>query len=479
MLNTYSMKTSSLMLPFSSINQLNLESTLKDLSLYDDQVDINQPGIILTQKLEENPLIPGVMLTQNGRFSGMISRRIFLECLSRPYGRELFLQRSIRSLQRFAQSQLLVLSGDTLIVEAAHRVVKRSPELLYEPIIVQLTENQHQLLDIQQLLVAQSSIHQLATELLRQQTQSQLIQTEKLASLGKMVAGVAHEIRNPVSCILGNSSCLLNYYQDLIKLIQTYEENIEKPCPAIDDVKAEIDFEFLQQDLGEAVKSILVSSERLSQLVNSLHSFSHMDGSQRREINIHDCLDGTLLILKNRLKHGIEVVKNYGDIPLLKCYSGQLSQVFMNLISNAIDALEEREENGQQFPKIEINTQVKILSQDQIYPAQLAQFSQGNRLLYCLPSDQKSLSLVEQDIFDIDVESEWLSISIRDNGMGIPQEIQTQIFDTFFTTKPAGKGTGLGLAISYQIISEKHGGQLNFISNLGVGTEFEILLPIL
>ncbi|MGL4502488.1 MAG: sensor histidine kinase [Planktothrix sp.] len=476
MLNTYPMQTSSLMVPFSSINELNLGSTLKDLSLYDAQVDINQPGIILTQMLEENPLIPGVMLTQNGQFSGMISRRIFLECLSRPYGRELFLQRSIRSLQRFAQSQLLVLSGDSLIVEAAHRVVKRSPELLYEPLVVQLTENRHQLLDIQQLLVAQSHIHQLATELLRQQAQSQLIQTEKLASLGKMVAGVAHEIRNPVSCILGNSSCLLNYYQDLIKLIQTYEENIEKPCPAIDDVKAEIDFEFLQQDLGEAVKSILVSSERLSQLVNSLHSFSHMDGSQRREINIHDCLDGTLLILKNRLKQGIEVVKNYGDIPLIKCYSGQLSQVFMNLISNAIDALEETD---QQSPKIEINTQIKTLSQDQIYPAQLAQLSQGNRLLYCLPTDQESLSLSEQDILDIDGNPEWLSVSIRDNGMGIPKEIQARIFDTFFTTKPAGKGTGLGLAISYQIISEKHGGQLNFISNLGLGTEFEILLPII
>ncbi|MGL6139449.1 MAG: sensor histidine kinase [Planktothrix sp.] len=476
MLNTYPMQTSSLMVPFSSINELNLGSTLKDLSLYDAQVDINQPGIILTQMLEENPLIPGVMLTQNGQFSGMISRRIFLECLSRPYGRELFLQRSIRSLQRFAQSQLLVLSGDSLIVEAAHRVVKRSPELLYEPLVVQLTENRHQLLDIQQLLVAQSHIHQLATELLRQQAQSQLIQTEKLASLGKMVAGVAHEIRNPVSCILGNSSCLLNYYQDLIKLIQTYEENIEKPCPAIDDVKAEIDFEFLQQDLGEAVKSILVSSERLSQLVNSLHSFSHMDGSQRREINIHDCLDGTLLILKNRLKQGIEVVKNYGDIPLIKCYSGQLSQVFMNLISNAIDALEETD---QQSPKIEINTQIKTLSQDQIYPSQLAQLSQGNRLLYCLPTDQESLSLSEQDILDIDGNPEWLSVSIRDNGMGIPKEIQARIFDTFFTTKPAGKGTGLGLAISYQIISEKHGGQLNFISNLGLGTEFEILLPII
>ncbi|HAO13002.1 MAG TPA: ATP-binding protein [Planktothrix sp. UBA8407] len=476
MLNTYPMETSSLMLPFSSINQLNLESTLKDLSLYDAQVDVNQPGIILTQKLEENPLIPGVMLTQNGQFTGMISRRIFLECLSRPYGRELFLQRSIRSLQRFAQSQLLVLSGDTLIVEAAHRVVKRSPESLYEPIVVQLTENHHQLLDIQQLLVAQSHIHQLATELLRQQAQSELIQTEKLASLGKMVAGVAHEIRNPVSCIVGNSSCLLNYYQDLMKLIQTYEENIEKPCTAIDDVKAEIDFEFLQPDLGEAIKSVLVSSERLGQLVNSLHSFSHIDGSQRREINIHDCLDGTLLILKNRLKQKIEVVKNYGDIPLLKCYSGQLSQVFMNLISNAIDALEETD---QQSPKIEINTQVKTLSEDQIYPAQLAQLTQGNRLLHCLPTYQESRSLIDPDILGIDVNSEWLSISIRDNGMGIPQEIQSRIFDTFFTTKPAGKGTGLGLAISYQIISEKHSGQLNFISDLGVGTEFEILLPII
>ncbi|CAD5913037.1 sensor histidine kinase [Planktothrix agardhii] len=479
MVNIYDTEMQFSLLPFSSINDLDLESTLKNLSLYDVQVDVNQPGIIVTRKLEENPLIPGVILTQDGQFSGMISRRRFLEHLSRPYGRELFLQRSIRSLQRFAKIELLVLSGDTLIVEAAHQVVKRSPELLYEPIIVQLTENYHQLLDIQQLLVAQSHIHQLATELLRQQAQSELIQTEKLASLGKMVAGVAHEIRNPVSCIVGNSSCLLNYYQDLMKLIQTYEENIEKPCTAIDDVKAEIDFEFLQPDLGEAIKSILVSSERLGQLVNSLHSFSHIDGNQRREINIHDCLDGTLLILKNRLKQKIEVVKNYGDIPLIKCYSGQLSQVFINLISNAIDALEEREETDQQSPKIEINTRVKTLSEDQIYPAQLAQLSQVNRLLYCLPTYKESRSLIDQNILDIDVNSEWLSICIRDNGMGIPQEIQSRIFDTFFTTKPAGKGTGLGLAISYQIISEKHGGQLNFISDLGVGTEFEILLPII
>ncbi|CAD5925967.1 Sensor kinase CckA [Planktothrix tepida] len=476
MVNLHAMETPSLPLAFSSIHNLELESTLQDLSLYDVQVDIKEQGIILAKKLEVNSLIPGVILTEDGQFTGMISRRRFLEQLSRPYGRELFLQRSIRSLQRFAQAELLVLPGNTLIVEAAHKAVQRSPELLYEPIVVQVTENRYQLLDTQQLLVAQSHIHQLTTELLRQQAQSQLIQTEKLASLGKMVAGVAHEIRNPVSCILGNSGCLLNYYQDLMKLIKTYEENTEKPCALIDDLKAEIDFEFLQQDLGEAIKSILVSSERLSQLVNSLHSFSHMDGNHRREINIHDCIDGTLLILKNRLKQGIEVIKNYDDIPLFKCYSGQLSQVFMNLISNAIDALEDGKQNGQKYPRIEIDTQVKMLSEDQIYPARLAQLSQENRLLYSFPTYKKA---IDQDILEIDVNSEWLSIRIRDNGNGIPLEIQSRIFDTFFTTKPAGKGTGLGLAISYQIIREKHGGQLNFISTPGMGTEFEILLPLL
>ncbi|MBD2482903.1 sensor histidine kinase [Planktothrix sp. FACHB-1365] len=476
MVNLQPMETPSSPLPFSSIHNLELESTLQDLSLYDVQVDIKEQGMILAKKLEVNPLIPGVILKEDGEFTGMISRRRFLEQLSRPYGRELFLQRSIRSLQRFAQVELFVLPGKTLIVEAAHKAVQRSPELLYEPIIVQLTENRYQLLDTQQLLVAQSHIHQLTTELLRQQAQSQLIQTEKLASLGQMVAGVAHEIRNPVSCILGNSGCLLNYYQDLMKLIKTYEENTEKPCALIDDLKAEIDFEFLQQDLGEAIKSILVSSERLSQLVNNLHSFSYMDGNQRREINIHDCIDSTLLILKNRLKQGIEVIKNYDDIPLFKCYSGQLSQVFMNLISNAIDALEDGKQNGQKSPRIEIHTQVKMLSEDQIYPARLAQLSQENRLLYSFPTYKKA---IDQDILEIDVNSEWLSIRIRDNGNGIPPEIQSRIFDTFFTTKPAGKGTGLGLAISHQIIREKHGGQLNFISTPGVGTEFEILLPLL
>ncbi len=481
-MSTYYPEEVAEVLPFSSISQLNLESTLKDLSLYDIQVDVSQLGMLIAQKLEVNPLIPGVILTEQEQFVGMISRRRFLERLSRPYGRELFLQRPIRSLHRFSQTELLILSGDTLIVDAAHQAVQRAPELLYEPIIVNLSNNRYQLLDVQQLLVAQSHIHQLTTELLRQQTQSQLIQSEKLASLGQMVAGVAHEIRNPTSCILGNASCLGNYYQDLIKLLQTYEEQLEQPCPVIETLKQEIEFEFLQQDLGEAVKSIQVSAERLSQLVNSLHSFSHMDGNQRRETNIHDCIDSTLLILKNRLKQGIQVVKNYGNIPLIRCYSGQLSQVFMTLIANAIDALEDSKSSAQMVPLISISTSLK--SNFDIYPNDLAnqtQLSNSNRFVSFLlrNSEQKITSVVSEESLDLTCISEWVSIKIVDNGIGIPESIQARIFETFFTTKPAGKGTGLGLAISHQIVTEKHGGQLRCVSTPQQGTEFEILLPII
>lgn len=481
MINTCCSEDVSALLPFSSISQLSLESTLQDLSLYNTQADINQLGIVIAEKLEANPLIPGVILTEQGQLMGMISRRRFLERLSRPYGRELFLQRTISSLHRFAKTELLMLSGNTLIVDAAHQAVQRSPELLYEPIIVHLADNCYQLLDVQQLLVAQSHIHQLTTELLRQQTQSQLIQSEKLASLGQMIAGIAHEIRNPTSCILGNASCLENYYQDLLKLLQTYQDQFQEPCPIIEELKQQIEFDFIQQDLGEVVTSIKVSAERLSQLVNSLHSFSHMDGNQQRETNIHDCIDSTLLILKNRLKQGIKVVKNYGDIPLIRCYSGQISQVFMNLIANAIDALEESKSSPHKALIISISTAIKTDSDiDVSHEANKAQISQSNHLVsFLLKGASHNPTLLGHEPVDSTSISEWLSIKIADNGIGIPEALQSQIFETFFTTKPAGKGTGLGLAISYQIITEKHSGQLRCVSTPHQGTEFEILLPII
>ena len=462
-----------------AIGELCLDSTLQELSLYDFQVEATDLGMQISQMLEANPLLPGVIVTHQGEFAGMISRRRFLEFISRPFGRELFLKRPVRALYRFAETESLIFPSNTLIVDAARKSLLRSKELLYEPIVVQVSPQTYSLLDVHELLVAQSNIHELATKLLRQQTQSQLIQTEKLASLGQMVAGVAHEIRNPVTCIRGNIGFLSNYWKDIMDLLSAYE-HIVGDSEKIDELKKDIDFDFLQEDWVEILKSMKVSSERLTELVTSLHTFSHMDETKLKEANIHECIDSTLLIMKNRLKYGFKVVKSYGDLPLVKCYSGQLSQVFMNIISNAIDALEEAKGEKGFVPAITIETEVIDSSDGDCVNSELIQnYVRGDR------QNSKQLSSASQNR-DFSLEAAknnqnnaWIAIRISDNGPGIPPEIQRRIFDTFFTTKPAGKGTGLGLAITHQIVTEKHTGKLNLHSTPGTGTEFEILLPLI
>ncbi|MEG4074787.1 HAMP domain-containing sensor histidine kinase [Microcoleus sp. Pol14C2] len=461
------------------LGELCLDSTLQQLSLYDFQVEATDWGMRISQMLEANPLLPGVIVTHQGEFAGMISRRRFLEFISRPFGRELFLKRPVRALYRFAETESLIFPSNTLIVDAARKSLLRSKELLYEPIVVQLSPQTYSLLDVHELLVAQSNIHELATKLLRQQTQSQLIQTEKLASLGQMVAGVAHEIRNPVTCISGNLGFLSNYSKDIMELLSAYEQivgNSEK----IDQLKKHIEFDFLQEDWVEILKSMKVSSQRLTELVTSLHTFSHMDETHLKQANIHECIDSTLLIMKNRLKYGIEVVKSYGDLPLVKCYSGQLSQVFMNIISNAIDALEEVKEEKGFMPAITIETEVINSCDGDCVNSELIQnYVMGDR------QNAKPLSSASQngdfcpEAGAKNQNNAWIAIRIADNGPGIPPEIQRRIFETFFTTKPAGKGTGLGLAITHQIVTEKHKGKLNLHSTPGTGTEFEILLPLI
>jgi signal transduction histidine kinase len=417
---------------------LNLESTVKELSLWDFQVLPSCLGYDVAQQFAINPLIPGVVLVEQGVLVGMISQRRFLEFMSRPYGLDLFTKRSLKTLLNFLPSDVLILPGETLIVAAARQSLQRCPQSLYEPIVVQIAPQTYRLLDVHQLLVAQSQIHELATQLLHEQTQAQLLQAEKMASLGRMIAGIAHEITNPVNCIAGNFPFLSKYFSDLIDLAQTYEAENPTHSLAVQKKKEKIDFEFLQEDLPALLTSIKVSAERLTQIVGSLRSFSHMDENKRKPADIHECIDSTLLILNNQLKRGIQVVKNYGNLPLVNCYSGQLSQVFMNIFSNAIDAIWENKNHSENWqPQIEITTAV-----------------------------------IEPE------NPQFISIKIADNGIGIPPELQKQIFEIFFTTKPVGKGTGLGLAISNQIISEKHGGKLQMKSQPGVGTEFEIILPL-
>ncbi len=425
--------------------KLHLDSTLADLTLFDFEIEVTCPGAELAKALSENPLLPGAILTDSGKFVGTISRRRFLEHLSRPYGLELFSRRPLKALHNFTKIESLTFPSYLPIGMAARQSLGRSPELLYEPIVVEMEPDVYRLLDVHQLLIAQSQIYELTTQMLQEQTRSHTIQTEKMASLGRMVAGIAHEIKNPVNCISGNMGFLGNYCQDLLELVAVYEEEVENHPDKIEQIIEKIDLEFLRQDLPKLVQSLVVSSERLTKIVGGMQNFSHLDETARKPADLHECLDSTLLILNNQIKYDIKLVKNYGDLPLVDCYSGQLSQVFMNLLGNAIDALLERKQKEASHPK-----------GDKTWTPELAI---ATELVNC-------------------EEQSAVIIRIADNGTGIPPQIQQRIFDTFFTTKPVGKGTGLGLAISNEIVRDKHKGQLNLNSAVGRGTEFEIILPL-
>ncbi|TAE56923.1 MAG: HAMP domain-containing protein [Nostocales cyanobacterium] len=262
-------------------------------------------------------------------------------------------------------------------------------------------------------------------------TQGQLIQTEKMSSLGEMVAGIAHEINNPVNFIYGNIQCAENYFQDLIDLLYVYKQQYPEKNQIIDNKIADIDLEFIIEDISKLMFSMKLGSQRIREIVLSLRNFSRLDEAEMKDVDIHEGIDNTLLILNHRLKQEIDIIKNYGNLPVIDCYPAQLNQVFMNIISNAIDALTE-----------------------------------------CKDKDNKQILINTSK-----VNHESIKVSIRDNAMGIPEDQINKLFDPFYTTKPVGKGTGLGLSICYQII-EKHQGKIEVVSVLGEGTEFIIYLPI-
>lgn len=315
------------------------------------------------------------------------------------------------------------------------------------------------------LTQTQQQTEQLACTLQNlKQTQTHLIQTEKMSSLGQLVAGVAHEINNPVNFIYGNLSYTSQYALDLLNLLHLYQQHYPNPVPEIAERCQAIDLDFLDEDLPKILNSMKIGSERIRKLVLSLRNFSRLDQAEMKPVDIHDGIDSTLLILQHRLKEkpshsGIKVVKLYGELPLIECYASQLNQVFMNVLSNAIDALEEYNAN-------------RSLEDSKTSPSQITiRTSLSNNLEESKEVDKGLNNNLPSDIPSV-------VIQISDNGSGIPKEVQDQIFDPFFTTKPIGKGTGLGLSISYQIVVEKHQGMFKCISQPGEGTEFWIEIPI-
>ena len=286
-------------------------------------------------------------------------------------------------------------------------------------------------------------LEKIVTEL--QRTQSQLVQSEKMSSLGQLVAGVAHEINNPVNFIFGNLTHAHEYIQDLLNLLELYQKHYPQPHAEIVSEAEAIDLEFLIEDLPKLLGSMKVGADRIQTIVRSLRNFSRMDEAEMKAVDIHEGLDSTLMILQNRLKDkpehpAIEVIKDYGNLPLVECYAGQLNQVFMNILSNAIDALEERDKT-------------RTFEQMKQHPSQI-------QIRTELTSSGK------------------VRIRLIDNGPGMTEAVKAQITNPFFTTKPIGKGTGLGMSISYQIITDKHGGTLQCHSQPGEGAEFILEIPL-
>lgn len=268
-------------------------------------------------------------------------------------------------------------------------------------------------------------------------TQAQLIQSEKMSSIGNLVAGVAHEINNPVNFIHGNLSPATEYFQDLLNLVKLYQQHFPDPPTEIKAQIEAINLDFLQEDVLKLLNSMRIGTDRIQEIVMSLRNFSRHDEAEFKRVDIHQGIDNTLMLLQNRLKGTLEhpeivAIKDYGQLPLIECYSGQLNQVFMNLLNNAIDSV------STQFigntPQIKIHTQV--------------------------------------------LNSHRILIKISDNGWGIPEELQPKLFDPFFTTKQVGQGRGLGLFICHQIVVDKHGGNLYCHSELGKGAEFYVEIPI-
>jgi two-component system, NtrC family, sensor kinase len=318
--------------------------------------------------------------------------------------------------------------------------------LVYKPLyeeIVQRATIESELRNFQEVLKQNAA--ELEETVLKLQQMPQLIQAEKMTSLERLVAGIAHEINNPITFVQNNLVHVEGYAQDLVDTVKLYRERYPAPDEQIQEWTELIDLDFLKKDLADTIKSIKGGTERVTNIVLALRDFSRLDEADLKVVDIHSGLDSTLLILQHSLHSPlsgstIQVLKTYGTLSKITCFPRQLNQVFLNLLTNSIDAIKLAYAKGQ--------------------------YSQPGNTAGCITIGTSM------------VDDQWIKIIIADNGAGIVEKFQKKIFDPFFTTKPIGKGTGMGLSISYQIVVEQHNGRLEYYSKENEGSEFVIYLPV-
>ena len=311
--------------------------------------------------------------------------------------------------------------------------------------VVLRIENQINLRLLQVKLQEKNFLLQQAIDNLKA-SQVQQIQNEKMVALGQLVAGLAHEINNPISFIYGNLQYAGQYVEDLVNIIEVYQQEYPKPTPKVQQIAKNVDLNFIIKDLQNLIGAMYRGSDRIREIVLALQHFSRHDEAEMKRVNIHEDIENTLVMLQHRLREAadrpaIVVVKDYGNLPLVTCYASELNQVFMHLLNNAIDAIEEGVSNQSSSP-------------DSLFPTPQIR--------------------IHTEVTDLNI----VKIAIADNGLGIEESLRSRLFDPFFTTKPVGKGSGLGLSISYQIIVQKHRGNISYTSSVGKGAEFVIEIPV-
>ncbi|MGF1522601.1 MAG: ATP-binding protein [Leptolyngbyaceae cyanobacterium] len=350
---------------------------------------------------------------------------------------------------------------DYLLLQRTHQTALEDLKKVNQELLQKYAELEESL-NTQKLLAASTAEQfQRSSTLLEElkETQAKLLQADKMSALGCLSAGIAHEINNPTSFLYGNIPHAQEYFQNLLVIIETYQKAYPLPDKHVARQLRQLDFAFIKRDLPTLLNSMMVGAERIIDIVKSLQSFSRANEAYKKAVNIHDGINSTLTILNSRLKAAghrpaITVVQEYADLPLVECYAGPLNQVFMNLIVNAIDALEER---SHMQPNVAGPPQLT----DNFSP-------NGSSVTDWHPTLTIKTQLLPEN---------WVQVLVQDNGMGIPHNIQQRIFEPFFTTKAVGKGTGLGMSISYQIVVDQHKGRLSFESQEGMGTWFKVELP--